>query len=287
MTAPVYKQYSQQQLDAQLNLRARHPDFQQRFDEWEQASLAAETALRGRLDVTYGTSAGETLDVYPAPRPGAPVQVFIHGGYWQSLDKRFFRYPAQPLVAAGAAFVTVNYDLAPAATLAEMVAQCRRALAWCHAQATTFNGDPRRLFVSGHSAGGHLAMMVALTDWSAHDGLPADLVKGACVISGLYDLEPIRLSYLNEVLKLDSANARGNSPLYQIGRRAPPLIAAVGGEETNEFRRQNGMLATAVRARGILCEELTLPHLNHYTVVQELARADSPLTRAVLAQMGL
>jgi arylformamidase len=287
MAAPVYKQYDQERLDAQYNLRARHPDFQDFFDAYERESERVRGALDCRLDVAYGDTPLQALDVFPARAPGAPVQVFIHGGYWQFLDKRHFRYPAQPFVEAGAAFVTVNYDLAPAVTLDQIVAQCRQALAWCHANAASFNGDPERIFLTGHSAGGHLTLMLAITDWAAQGALPAHVIKGACAISGLFDLEPVRLCYLNAMLGLDTEGARRNSPLFHLGKRGPPLIAAVGAAETEEFRRQNGMLCTAWRARGLHCDELKLPDRHHFDIVQELARADSPLTHAILAQMGL
>ncbi|HKI98821.1 MAG TPA: alpha/beta hydrolase [bacterium] len=287
MTTPVYKQYDQMQLDAQYKLRTRHPDFQTFFDAYERDSERVRGALEHRADVPYGDSPLQRLDVFPARRPGSPVQVFIHGGYWQGMDKRFFGYPAEPLVAAGAAFVSVNYDLAPAVSVDQIVAQCRAAVAWCHANAASFNGDPERLYVSGHSAGGHLTLMLVLGDWAPEQGEPQRIIRGACAISGVFDLEPIRLCYLNEALGLDGEAARRNSPLFHLGRHGPPLVAAVGHEETEEFRRQNGMLATAWRARGLDCEELTLPGRHHFDIVQELGRAESPLTRAMLAQMGL
>jgi arylformamidase len=287
MAAPVYKQYDQQQLDAEFNLRARHPDFQSFFDWYERESGRVRAALDCRLDVSYGDTPLQALDVFPAQKPASPVHVFIHGGYWQGLDKRFFDYPAEPLVAAGAAFVSVNYDLAPAVRIDRIVAQCRAALEWCRANAASYNGDADRIYVSGHSAGGHLTLMLVLSDWASDAGPGHHAVKGACAISGVFDLEPIRLCYLNEALRLDADSARRNSPLYHLGRHGPPLIAAVGGGETNEFRRQNGMLATAWRARGQACEELTLPGLHHFDIAQELARPDSTLTRAMLAQMGL
>lgn len=286
MAAPVYKHYDQEALDAQYNLRARHPDFQDFFDAYERDSERVRGELECRLDVAYGDSPLQTLDVFPAPKAGAPVQVFIHGGYWQGLDKRFFSYPAAPVVAAGGAFVSVNYDLAPAVRMDEIVTQCRRALAWCRDNAAGFNGDPERICLSGHSAGGHLTVMLAVPPpgEAAEGTVP---VAAACAISGLFDLEPIRLCYLNEVLGLDAEAARRNSPLYHLGRQAPPLVAAVGGAESNEFRRQTGMLATAMRARGMHCEEMSLPGLHHFDIVQELAHPERPLTRAILDQMGL
>lgn len=287
MVSPVYKQYNQEQLDAQYNLRARHPDFQDFFDWYERESQRVRGGLECRLDIAYGDSAGQRLDVFPARAAGAPLLVFIHGGYWQGLDKGQFSYPAEPLVAAGAGYVSVNYDLAPTVKLDNIVAQCRRALDWCHANAASLNADPQRLYLAGHSAGGHLTLTTVLGDWAPAEGEPRQRIQGACAISGVFDLEPIRLCYLNEVLVLDAEAARRNSPLYQLGRQGPPLIAAVGHGETDEFRRQNGMLATAWRARGLACEELTLPERHHFNIVQDLLRADSPLMRALLTQMGL
>ena len=195
MSTSVYQNYDQEQLDAQYDLRARHPDFQVYFDWYDTKSAEVRRQLECRCDVPYGETSLDRLDVFPALLPGAPVHVFIHGGYWQFLDKASFSYPALPLVQAGAAFVSVNYPLIPEVTLDEIVSRCRTALTWCFRNATSFNADPGRLYLSGHSAGAHLAMMLLATHWRDWDDLPDVLVKGVCPISGLYDLEPIRLSY--------------------------------------------------------------------------------------------
>ena len=287
MAEPVYKQYDQGALDAQYNLRARHPDVQEHFDWYERESAAAREDFECRLDVAYGDTSLQALDVFPAARAGSPVQVFIHGGYWRSMDKSYFSYPARVFVPAGAAYVSLNYDLAPAVSLDRIVAQCRRALAWCRENAADFNGDPERIHVSGHSAGGHLCVMMMNVDASEESEPGPFTVRGGCSISGLFDLEPVRLCFLNEDLKLDAEAARRNSPLFSIPRLGAPLIAAVGAGETDEFRRQNGMLATAWRARGFPCEELRLPGLHHFDVMEELISPESPLTAAMLAQMGL
>lgn len=287
MSGMVYKHFNQEELDGQYNLRARHPDFQSHFDWFEQESAAIRERMECRVDVAYGDSPLQNLDVFPAKKPGAPVQVFIHGGYWQAMDKSFFSFPAAPVVESGGAFVSINYELAPQATMDQIVAQTRRAMAWCYRNAESFNGNPGQLFGSGHSAGGHLIAMMMNTDWSGEEGLPAHLLQGACSISGLFDLEPVRLCYLNEVLGMDSDAARRNSPLFNIPKHGIPLIAAVGQGETDEFRRQNGMLATAWRARGFMCEEMTLPRLNHFEIMRELALPESRLTAAMLRQMSL
>ncbi|MEE8435630.1 MAG: alpha/beta hydrolase [bacterium] len=287
MEQPVYKHYDQPMLDSQYNLRVRHPDFQEHFDWFDRESAATREEMECRLDVAYGDTAQQTLDVFPAAAPNSPVQVFIHGGYWQAMDKSSFSFPARSFVPAGAAFVSINYGLAPNAGMDEIVEQCRRAMAWCHANAASFNGDVERMYISGHSAGGHLIAMMVCTDWAAFDGMPENPIKGGCAISGLFDLEPVRLCYLNEVLAMDAPTARRNSPLLNIPKKGIPFIAAVGGAETDEFRRQNGMLATAWRARGFPCEEMRVPNLNHFEIMRELNDPGSRLSQAILGQMGL
>lgn len=273
-------------LDAQFNLRARHPEYQRYFDHWEHGSASVRGRITAHLELAYGDTPGQRLDAFPATTPGAPLLVFIHGGYWQFLDKAFFSAFAEPWVQAGAAAVSVNYDLAPAVSVPDIVEQARRAVAWCHAHAADWGADPARLYVAGHSAGGHLTAMVVATDWRAR-GLPEDAVKGGCAISGLYDLEPVRHSYLNEALHLDAATARDNSPLDLSPRAGVPFIAAVGSAETQVFREQNACLVEAWRARGAVCTELTLPGRNHYTAVDALTEPDSALYGALRRQLQL
>ena len=169
----------------------------------------------------------------------------------------------------------------------QIVSRCRTALTWCFRNATSFNADPGRLYLSGHSAGAHLAMMLLATHWRDWDDLPDVLVKGVCPISGLYDLEPIRLSYRNDVLKLNPTTAHRNSPLHKLPDHGIPLIAAVGAGESDEFRRQNCVLASAWRERRFPCRELTLSGAHHFDIVQGLLHADHPLTCAILSQMCL
>lgn len=282
----VFRGYDQDALDAQYNLRARHPDFQAHFDDWAARSARARQALPCRLDVPYGEAPGETLDVFPAARADAPVQVFIHGGYWQLLDKSDFSFLAEPWVRAGAAAVLVNYDLAPRVSMDEIVRQARAAVAWSCRHARGFGGDPERVYVSGHSAGGHLTAMALLHDWAA-EGLPGDAVKGGVAISGLYELEPVRLTYLNEALQLDEGAARRNSPLHALRPVRAPLVVAVGGGESEEFLRHSATFAEAWRQQGNAGGHLAVPGHNHFTVLGELTVPGAPLGRALLEQMGL
>lgn len=286
MTAKVYRDYDQAALDGQLNLRARWPEHAEYFARWAEQSAAVRRRLGGRIDLPYGPSDGQKLDLFvPAGGGRAPLLVFIHGGYWQSLDKGDFSYLAAPYVAAGVAFASLNYDLAPAVSVEEIVAQVRTALAWLYRNAGDLGIDPDRLYVSGHSAGGHLTAMALATDWAADGraGLPADLVKGGCSISGVYDLEPLRLSYHQAVLNLTPEMARRLTPLGDLPTRAGPMILAVGSEETEEFLRQQDKYAAAWRDAGLALQVVELPGRNHFTAVDALGETDHELFAAVSA----
>jgi arylformamidase len=213
---------------------------------------------------------------------------FIHGGYWRSLDAHDFYYLAPSFVAAGIAFASINYDLAPAVSVADIVGQCRAALAWLWRSAAELGVAPGRIYVAGHSAGGHLTAMLALTDWPAVDRhLPADLVKGGCAVSGIYDLDPIRRSFLNEDLRLDAASARQGSPIRLLGgKRPPPLILAVGSDETDEFLRQQADFAAAWRDHGFNFQVVELPGRNHFTAIDALGDTDHRLNAAVRAMVA-
>jgi arylformamidase len=285
----IYRDYDQAGLDGQYNLRLSVDNVPGYFDGWAEMSEAARKRHKCTLDVAYGKSLGQTMDIFaPGDAENAPVHVFIHGGYWFSRDKEEFSYLANGLVPAGGLLVAVNYDLAPHVTMDEIVRQNRAALAWLWRNVSRYGGNPERIFVSGHSAGGHLTAMMAITDWRAFDtDLPADLVKGGCGISGIYDLEPIRLCYLNENLHLDEATAARNSPLYHIPASAPPLILCVGGIETDEYHRHQRTFADAWSRAGLAVQEVEAPGLHHFNVVDELGKPGSPLNRAVLEQMSL
>ena len=217
MASKVFRHYDQQALDREYNNRAKVSDHGAWLARYPRESEATRAALPVRLDVAYGAHPGETLDIFPASGPTpAPIQIFIHGGYWQWLDKGDFSFVARAFRPAGVAVVVINYGLIPSVTMDELVGQCRAAVAWTHRHAASFGGDPGRIHVSGHSAGGHLVAMLMATDWKIF-GVPAHVIKGGTGISGLYDLEPIRLCYLNDVMKLSPADARRNSP---VRRRA-------------------------------------------------------------------
>ena len=215
----VFRDYGQEALDAQYNNRARVPEHQDIHAGYQARAAAVVEEFETRLDVSYGPSAEETLDIYlpenaPENAQGAPSNVFLHGGYWFSRHKNDFRFLAQGLARAGAVLVIVNYALVPSVDLDALVRQCRAAVAWTHGNADTFGGDKERIFVSGHSAGGQLTAMMMATEWPAFaGGLPADLIKGGCAISGIYDLEPIRLTFMQETLGFTPEQVARNSPI--------------------------------------------------------------------------
>lgn len=292
---PIFRDYDQAALDAQYNNRAAVPDAARYIERWPAASAAARARLGGRLDLAYGPHPRHRLDMFPAKAGGrAPVLAFIHGGYWQSLDKSVFSFVAAPFVEAGVTVAMLGYPIAPEAGMDEIVASIRLALLWLGRHAGEHGGDPQRLHLSGHSAGGHLTAYMMAEDWPAEPGLPAPLLKGGLALSGLYDLEPIRLSYLNKPLAMDAEVARRNSPVNRPGAPArQPLILAVGGAETDEFRRQQRDYAAQCRAAGWPVETIEVPGRNHFSVLESLADPDPQpagaplpaLSRAILGQI--
>ena len=208
-------------LDAQYNLRAAVPEHLTYFARYEAESAALRARWSGRLDLSYGPTPRQAIDLFLPDTPGAPLLVFIHGGYWQSRDRKDFSFVAGPLVERGAAVALIGYDIAPTVRMDAIVAQIRTGLAWLWRHAPDHGCDAARFYLAGHSAGGHLAAMALATQWPTF-GLPEDVIKGVCAISGVFDLEPIRLCYLNEVVGLDADEARRNSPIHQPAARALP-----------------------------------------------------------------
>ena len=272
--------------EAGYNVRRRHPDFEEHFAVWESESARVRDTYDCILDVRYGAGPNMTADLFPAAAGGAPIQVFIHGGYWRGMDKDMHSFPAEGFVAVGGAAVSVNYALAPAVTLDTIVEQCRTAIEWIADNAGRLNGDPNRIFVSGHSAGGHLTGAMLCTDWAAR-GRSADLVKGGTAISGIFDLAPIRETSINDDVRLDADAAARNSPIHDLPAAGGSLIAAVGAAETPEFVAQNRAFAEAWQARGFEATVMEIEGLHHFNVVLEMGRPGSALTQAALAQMGL
>lgn len=283
----VYRDYDQQGLDDQYNARKACPNVEEYLERWPAESRRVRESLECRLGVPYGPSAAETLDIFPATGGRAPVLMFIHGGYWRAFSKNEFSFVAEAYVADGITVAVVDYALAPAVTMDEIVRQCRAALAWLYRNVADHGGDPGRLHVGGHSAGGHLTAMMMSTDWPAfEDGLPADLIKSGSAVSGLFDLEPIRLSYLNEDVRLDEDMVRRNSPIALAPAAAGPLILSVGGAESDEFHRQRSDYAEHWRAAGLEPREAIPPGLDHFGVMEDFAAPSGMVYRATREQIA-
>jgi arylformamidase len=279
-------------LDANYNLRAAVPEHPIYFARYEAASEAFRQRAGGRLDLAYGDSPRQAIDLFlprtdVAEEAAPPLLAFIHGGYWQSFDRKAFAFVAERLVANGAAVAMIGYDLAPAVDMDRIVAEIRRAIAWLYRQGGGHGFDAERIFLAGHSAGGHLAAMALATDWRGEWRLPADLIKGVVAISGVFDLEPIRLCYLNEVLALDAEQARRNSPLHLPPGAPCPVTVAVGELETAAFHEQSSAYVAKLRAAGWLCQLVVQPGVDHFAIIMSLAEPGAPLVQAIGRQMGL
>lgn len=274
-------------LDAQYNPRASVPDHQQHFAGWAESSALARRQLTCRLDIAYGREPGETLDVFPAAQPGAPVLVFIHGGWWRALDKSDFSFLAPALVGAGATVVVPNYALCPAVSVETIALQMTRALAWVWRNPGVHSGDPNHIVVAGHSAGGHLAAMLLCCRWKdVGDDLPPRLVSGALSISGVFDLEPIRNApFLQRDLQLTPQSVKRLSPAF-FPRPRGTLYTVAGLLESDEFLRQNQLIRDQWGPTTVpVCE--TIPNRHHYDVLRDLADPQRRLHDLALRLLGL
>jgi arylformamidase len=268
-------------LDREYNPRVQIPQFAEFFVRWKRSALNARESGAPRLDLAYGSAAAETLDLFAAPGPHAPLMIFIHGGYWRVLDKADFSWVAPPYVAAGISVAVLNYGLAPKTPMQEIVNQVRRACAWLYINAADLGCDRKRIFCSGHSAGGHLTGMMLATDWPALAApLPKRLLAGALTVSGVFDLQPLtHAEFLRRDLALDEPAARGLSPAFLALQNEAPLLRAVGAQESGEFHRQSELIAahwpTIARA-GLL----DVAGCNHLSVCDALATPGNALFEA-------
>ena len=250
---------------------------------YEQLSDELVRTLPGELDVAYGEAGPrQTLDIFTPETTGAPVLIFIHGGYWFFNSKDPRRFPAKEFVPRGIAWVPINYRLVPTVTMAEIVADVRNAVAWVYQHAADYGCDPERIYVSGNSAGGHLTAELLSDDWPHRYGLPADVVTGACAISGLYDLEPLLECEPNEKLQLDLDSVKRYSPIYHLSAQPTPAIIACGGNESAEFRRQTRSYAEQRELAGYPVTHMEVAGHDHFSIIGELANPESPLFRAII-----
>jgi arylformamidase len=281
--APIWEGLSREEHEVQYNPQRSVPDFA--------AAQAARVALNERLgptlsghkDVAYGAGTLHKVDIYPAAGEGPrPVHVFIHGGYWRAQDKQNFAFVAAELVPRGITCVVVNYDLCPAVTLDQTVASALEAVAWTARSIAAYGGDPARITLSGHSAGAHLGAACIATDWTAR-GLPADLVKGAVLISGIYDPAPAQLTTVDAEIRLTGEIiARQNYEQHPPRTRCPVWVVA-GGDEPWHWIDQSFRYAHHLHRHGLAPGVVITPGYHHFDILSQYAAPESDVMRCVLS----
>jgi arylformamidase len=268
---------SQAEVDAQYDTSYSVADEAACLRHYLKQARRARETLRCVPNVPYGPTLAETLDIFPADQPDAPVFVFIHGGYWRALAARDFSGVSLGLQARGITTVVIDYALCPQVSLDEITRQARAAVAWVLRNIALHGGDPSRLAVGGHSAGGQLAAMCLQTEWARDYGLAPNPLKAAVLVSGLYDLEPLRWSYLQPTLQLDEGLVQRNSPLLHVRPCATPAWITWGSDETAEFPRQAHAYADAWRAAGNTAELSPQPGAHHFSAIHGFEDPHSPL----------
>ena len=278
----IYKQYDQQALDLQYNNRANALDHEYHLQQWELVNRQTEKKYKLHKNIAYGDQARETLDIFPSDQPNAKTLVFIHGGYWYKNGPFDVYLVAEAFRSYGITTVLISYPLMPDHPMDQLVVSCRKAIGWVYQNIANYQGNPDEVYVAGHSAGGHLAAVMMATHWTKFDlKLPANIIKGVCAISGLYNLLPVQLCYVNEILKMDQATAIRNSPVHLSPETQCPLILAVGGQETAEYKAQTDELFTAWKDKGADVQVMEIEGTNHFSVLTSLLSVSSQLRDAI------
>lgn len=280
----LYRDFeTQEQIDAEYDLESVLDMAS--YGEWMvEAANSTRRDLAGELRIPYGPTLDEFVDVFPSQTPGSPVLVFIHGGWWRSMQSTDFHMVARGPVDLGVTVVMVNYSLCPKVSVSEITRQNRAALAWTYRNIERFNGDPDAIVIAGHSAGGHQVGMLSVTDWVGEYGLPSDIVKGGVPISGLFDLRPFRYSWLQPKLLLTHETIVRESPidLVETSPQLPPLLVTLGGDESAEFHRQSREFMEVWARFGGKATAFDQPGKDHISAIAGLEHADSDFCRAVV-----
>jgi len=272
------------ELEAQYNPRRAVPDFEVHFKAYKERSEQTRAKHLGRYDIRYGTGPLQTYDLYPGSKPGAPLFVIVHGGYWRGLDKNLHSFMIEPYLAAGCAVANINYDLCPAVTVDQIVRQTQEAVAHLAKHAGEYNADAGKLVLFGHSAGAHLAAAAYALPWPADLG-PCPYPAGLALVSGVYDLEPVLHISVNQEVRLDGAMAARNSLLRQPLKLKARTLVAVGGLEPQAWLDQSLAFHAACRDAGTPAHAMTIAGSNHFSVLYAASDARQPLTGAILEML--
>lgn len=274
----VFLHYTQAELDRNYDQRAWAPDAASYIARFAPDSAAARAAL-AHATFAYGSDPDEALDVFLAGE-GAPTVVFVHGGAWRNFDKSHFSFMATPFVRAGFHCAVVNVSKLPQRRLPEVVDQLRRAITWVHDHRRDFGAAPGPLYLCGNSSGAHLSATV-LTTPATTEGWSSDIVGGAALISGSYDLAPALLSKRGDYILVSGEECRALSPLFMADRIACPILVAYAENDTDEFRRQSVAFAEALDRAGKLAESMVVPGVNHFSILFEMLKPESALFAAI------
>jgi arylformamidase len=281
----VWEKYTADELETQYNMRSTRLDYETKVvPDWIQRSSAYRDSVSCRLDVAYGSLERERLDFFPAARGAeSPILVFFHGGYWQRGDKSVYSFLAEPFVKNGVSVALVNYDRCPSVRVSDIPRQARRALVWIWRNAEALGGSQDKLYVMGHSAGGHITAMMMATEWPAIGvDLPQDMIKGGIPISGLFELEPLRFTSINDGVRMDQAEAAAESPMAHPPVTDAPQLVVCGGSEPAEFHRQSDDYAETFTTVGRRMERYTVPMCDHFDELNDLGDEKSVLFQKVL-----
>lgn len=280
-----YRALSDEALAQEFMPRIAVPDHEKWLAEDLALSAPVQQTGRGRLNQRYGPGPRQTLDVFPAAAPGAPILVWVHGGYWRALSKDYYTFLAPPFLAAGAAVVLINYDLCPAVTLGTLLAQTRAALHWVRGNAAEMGGDPDRLVLAGNSAGAHICAM-ALQHTTAPDAVPPAAIRAAALITGIYDLTPVPRIPVQDDVRLTPNDVATYSPLLLPIPRAFPGIVAVGADEPPLWIEQSERYHAKLSATGADAQYMCVPGRHHFSITRDLGDANAPLTRAMIGLLA-
>lgn len=286
---PVWLDLDQRALDDAYDQIKYAPNLPQVVGRYKINSDIVRARLGAPKRLKYGAPDIEGMDLYTTKAPNAPVQIFIHGGAWRGGLAEQYLFPAEVFVNAGAHYISIDFNnvVETKGELLPMAEQCRRAVAWVARNAASFGGDPNRIYLSGHSSGGHLGGVVAVTDWEKDFGLPKDVLKGALLCSGMYDLKPVRLSARSNYVKFTDEVENALSAQRHLDRLNTPLVIAYGSLETPEFQRQSRDFVDAAKKAGKPIELVVGQGYNHFEIIDTLANPYGLLGRAALQQMKL
>ena len=286
MNESAYRGFRQDEWEFQYNPRVSVPEYPELAKVRAAHARQVRDSAKSWLNVAYGGSPREKLDIYAADKPGGPVLVYIHGGYWRSGSKEDNCNFVPTFTRRGATVALVEYDLCPQVAVTDIVRQTRASIAWVYKNISRYAADPSKLYVSGHSAGGHLTAMALAHDWTK-ERMPNDLIKGAVATSGVYDLEMVMKISVQEQVHMTPQDARSNSPLLHPPRVKCPLIVAVGGDEPKGWQQMSEDYFQYCKQNGMNVEYLVEPEANHYTMSEHLLDDARPLTRAMIKLLGI